>query len=327
VGAWNGDSGIFGGVAVVSLPGSNHSIDALAVDNTNVYWTDINDGWVMSCAKAGCDNATVLADGQDGPYGIAVDATNIYWTNFNGGQVLECPIGGCGGVPTVLASGQTDPTFIVSDGTNVYWANSGTIGCGEWNGCSGPMVSSAGGQVVRCAVGGCAGVPTVLALDSNDPSGIAVDDTNVYWADFISGNVLTCAIGGCGGEPIVLASAQTAPFGVAVDGANVYWTNWGSDWSTAQTAPATLMACAKGGCGGAPKTLSTGQTGRAYGITTDGVAVYWTDSREVMKVPVEGSDAGTTVIAVGYTPGFIAADKADVYWSNDTFAFIMKTPK
>jgi hypothetical protein len=90
------------------------------------------------------------------------------------------------------------------------------------------------------------------------------------------------------------------------------------------------MACAKGGCGNAPATLSSatssGDGAQAFGIATDGTSVYWTPFGTVVKVPIAGSDGGT-VIESGYGPKFIALDATNVYWGNGTFAYVMKTPK
>jgi hypothetical protein len=332
------DGGVFGGVAVVSLPtpldiatitGGHPTalgVDAIAVDGTNLYWTDYDDGWVMSCSKSACTLPTLLIGGQANPYGIAIDKTNIYWTNL-GGQVMQCPIAGCGDHATVLASGQNMPTFITVDATDVYWTNSGTTGCVRVNNCPPmPVMSGSGGQVVKCAIGGCGGAPTVLAADASDPTGIAVDAANVYWTDFLSGQVMECAVGGCSGQPTVLASGQSAPYAIAVDGASVYWTNWGADWATGFSDPVTLMACAKGGCGNAPTTLSTGKSPAGYGLAVDGAAVYWTDDAQLMKVQVTPAPGATTVLASGYGPEFIALDATNVYWYVSA-SFIMKAPK
>ena len=186
------DGGVFGGVAVVALPTGGHptalGVDAIAVDGTNLYWTDYDDGWVMSCSKSACTLPTLLIGGQANPYGMAIDKTNIYWTNL-GGEVMQCPIAGWRprDGPRLrpehadLHHGRRDRRLL---------DKSGTTGCVRVNNCPPmPVVSGSGGQVVKCAIGGCGGAPTVLAADASDPTGIAVDAANVYWTDFLSGQI------------------------------------------------------------------------------------------------------------------------------------------
>ena len=155
---------------------------AIAVDGTNVYWTEPGgfsfSGKVMKLPTGG-GTPTTLASGQDFPVAIAVDSTSVYWTNAASastgpaGTVMKVPITG-GTNPTILASAQDRPYAIAVDSTTVYWLNSGTY-----------LVSN--GAVMKVPIIG--GTPTTLASGQNGPTAVAVDAASVYWTN-INGNTV-----------------------------------------------------------------------------------------------------------------------------------------
>jgi hypothetical protein len=157
-----------------SQPSPVHLLGQLAVDNTNVYWTQgqigmpympVSNGFVTGCAGTG----------QVPP-----------------GSILKCTKAGCGGNPTTLASGLSCPTGVVTDGSNVYFTEPQYYGGGPTPGLSDADV----GRIGKCNVAGCSNQPTTLADKLNNPRGIAIDADHAYWTDFGSGGTAPPLLGG-----------------------------------------------------------------------------------------------------------------------------------
>jgi sugar lactone lactonase YvrE len=148
--------------------------------------------------------------------------------------------------------------------------------------------------------------PGLYTLASGGDSRVmAVDGTNVYWADVDHGTIMKVLKNG-NGIPVTLASNQNYPWGgIATDGTNVYWTTALGN---------TVVQVGTGG--GTPVTLAVGEN-NPYGIAVYGTNVYWAggNSGNVMKVAIGGGTLAT--IASGQsTPMGIAVDGTNVYWTN-----------
>lgn len=158
----------------------------IAVDASDVYWSTAN-GEVMKCALSGCNNTPTVLVGATAALAatnqIALDDANVYVVDANPagqGRVVGCAKAGCGSNPAELAIGLNAPRALVTDGVNVYWIERGA------NSVDGQSVSGAG-SVRRCAVGGCNNPPTTIASGLTAPTAIAVDGSNVYWAEWGTG--------------------------------------------------------------------------------------------------------------------------------------------
>jgi len=146
----------------------------------------------------------------------------------------------------------------VSDGTNIYWSD----------------FNMQGGAFVMAPVGG--GMSTVLATALSNPGDIAIEGSNVYFANsstLFGTKFWKVPLGG--GTPVMLA--LTTEFNVrdiAVDATNIYW----AGYRTIGKAPIA---------GGAITTVATAQAGAMY-IAVDATNIYWVntdiDAGAIMKL-------------------------------------------
>lgn len=274
---------------------------------------------------------TVLAPGQNGPYGLAVANGSLYWLNALDGTLMTVPC--AGGTPTALVTGLSYPPNglggnpIASDGTNVYWTNSKT------------------GEVAQVTIA--TQVVTPLYLPGSDVTvlGLAIDAANVYWAEPGDGTLKMAPIGGAGSvstlltgvgnvhclavdatnlyfsDPTsgtvnklnlstlvvtVLASNLASPGYLAVDADNVYWTDalQGALYAIAiNVTPAP----------GTPTLLASESANGLGGLVVHGGSIYWIDATGwVRKIPIGGG----TITTLGTGPGgaCLAVDATQVYW-------------
>jgi sugar lactone lactonase YvrE len=145
----------------------------------------------------------------------------------------------------------------------------------------------------------------VEAIAPSEPGafGIAVDSTHVYWVDSESLMVRRAAKD-IGNSTETLTDARW-PYGIAVDAKHAYWTNHND-----ANDGGTVMAVAVDG--GPPTTIASG-TENAWYISVDADAVYWATRTEIMKATLDGSKVDT--LAELANPNGIALSATDVYWA------------
>lgn len=109
--------------------GADGDLWGLAVDDSNVYFTDWGMGMIDVASKTAVDaTPTVFAARQFSPVGIIVDGGNVYWLNAGAGAgvadgtLMSCPIASCT-TPTVVADHLRSPLTITVDEHAIYWAN------------------------------------------------------------------------------------------------------------------------------------------------------------------------------------------------------------
>jgi outer membrane protein assembly factor BamB len=156
------------GGAVASFAAGPAEGGPIAIDADNLYWSNGTDTYQAPLA-----GGAPLSIGP-AALALAVDAAYVYLAYGDGsaGSVVRIPIGG--GPATTLADSRPPSLVAVAvDATNVYWIEGdGTIGMGAV-----ATMNKSGGT------------PVVLASGLQDPEAIAVDDTDVYFANTAAGEV------------------------------------------------------------------------------------------------------------------------------------------
>jgi hypothetical protein len=243
------------------------------------------------CDGSTCGIETVAASFQQ--LGVlAVDDTNIYFEDqgTTTGVVYECPKTGCTSA-TVLGPGFA--TGIGVDANNVYWND------------------FEGGDVVRCAIGGCANSPTVIAPTQPEAEGVSFDGTYLYWA--ATGNIVTCVPPAC--SPLTtLATGQSQTITtVASETGSAYWIS--TD---------TLYGCGAGGCSSTPSTVTTNAAGSSL-VVKNGF-VYFASNNAVISCPVTSTCAFPHTVGSSNLPFGLGTDGVDVYWLDDLIAYVYRCP-
>jgi hypothetical protein len=211
------------------LPGA----DLMTTDNTDLYWSSSVGvalvGQTISALPLPASTSSTpvtLVSGFSDPVGVAVDGGHIYWADLVAGTIsvgtlVRAPNNGVTVTDaSFLFQGLGGPLGVAVDASSIYWTTVGSR-------------SSTSGTIWKASLPNATqpspGPPVALVTGQNNPSGLVVDDTNIYWANnaFEPGagsiNALPLA-GGATTTPVTVVGDLTSPYGIAVDGEDLYWT-------------------------------------------------------------------------------------------------------
>jgi len=152
-------------VAVTTAPrllsSRNLPVGTVLVDEASVYWVIPGGGEVLRAPITGGASTTLASDAYPrAPSCFALDESAVYWADGFRSAILSVPK--AGGQTATILSGVQGVNGVAVDTANVYFT-------GDAEGIV-ARVPKGGGSVVTLARG-------------EQPWGVAVDDTSVYWAD------------------------------------------------------------------------------------------------------------------------------------------------
>jgi hypothetical protein len=251
-------------------------------------------------AAASCAPGIVAqGTGYRGPRELGSNATHFVWfagafpsTSTSPG-LQRCARRGCvQTVPETLASGLPGAYALALDDAEVFW-------------------NDASGGVFRCNLQGCS--PTAFVRTRSRVESLALDATMLFMgtADALS----ACPRTSCS-APSILANARPGAgiTRVVLDDTDVYFID--------DTLASPVLACAKTGCGGAPRTVAA--DAGAMDLALDDTNVYFivnaglsssAAAGAILSCPKSGCVGPPAVVARGLNhPSALVVDAERVYW-------------
>jgi hypothetical protein len=265
----------------------------LAIDDTYLYWSEPTNFIIGRCGKDG-SNPVQLATGSMNAFGVhqlVSDNTDVYWAQFT--DILKCARGGCSNAPTKVQTNLPNSAFRVAvDSTNVYWEQ------------------DVQKTIYKSAKTGGAITPLHNSALTDTVWAIAVDNGFVV-AALNDGSVIKVSTGG--GTPIVLANPTTSSaLNFTIHSGRAYYTLFADPGTIAYTP-------LNGPVGSTPVAL---MQRFAYGVTNDGIDLYWTETvtfgpnGNVKKCSLANCGQPIVVASMQNVPKWVLTDTTAIYWTN-----------
>lgn len=217
----------------------------------------------------------------------------------------------------------------------VYWSENGSIGAANIDGTSpnpdyfkppfpsdsaGPNCGLAASDSYLYWVGGFGigrvnldgpAVPATVSPHLNQPCGIAIDATHLYWTEPGAGTIGRANLDGSAPNT-ALVTGLDRPCGVAVDGSYLYWVSWrgiGRARLDGSEPEPEFVHVAPGSCG----------------LAVDPQYLYWGTRGAIGRVGLDGLFPQPDLIAGLGGVGAIAVDRDHLYWNDSPEGMVYST--
>jgi hypothetical protein len=186
--------------------GAGNGGGAMVAGNGGVYWFASDTNQILFTQMVGASMTThaVTSGANISPYDIAFDGTSLYWSNRGAvSGILRVAATGNGQAPQLFAAASS-PVGITTSPTHVYWTDTGSVMARPKNQSTASVT---------------------LATRQDNPGGIAVADTDVYFANLglsptFAGNVAHVSTAG---GPVTKIASGRSPTVIIADARCVYW--------------------------------------------------------------------------------------------------------
>lgn len=229
----------------VELLATGQTAIRVAVDDSFAYWTDNTGKRLMKVAKTG-GTPIIVASDVNAAQAVKPTADRVYVSDYtSAGRIGWVPK--AGGTTTWIATGVPWPSDIALTPAHAYFtsvANNGVVRRVPLDGgtvndvlaldnsvaieanADSVFVTSIGtgkgkGVIVRVPLAGGAGVTVASALQ--EPAGVTVDQTHLYYTDVGANTVNRIALQGSGNLPELLDANNSSPRGIVNDAVAIYW--------------------------------------------------------------------------------------------------------
>lgn len=286
-----GSSCVGGRCQPVTLANDRGKPEAIALDATHVYWTNVATGDVLRVPMVG-GAVEVVYDGPDtvSPgFGFSVYADYVYFSGAD--AVVRCPVTGCAGAPEVVVPGLVSPQSVTIVGA-------GSLAFTEFT----PT-----GRVGRCTLP-CGGNVDFVA--SSYPLRATVAGDRLFWSTLIGGGPGQLFRRDGADAPVPISSAL-APYELVVASDELLIADLGDGPRAVPIDGGSLR-----------RLTATGTSqGRYLAYDDDGGDVFFTDTKglRVVRCSLSGcGDAGAVLAPSQVQPAGVAAEARYVFWVDQT---------